>query len=190
MDNKIEGQIESLENEIHEKKKRLAELRKQIPSQEIIDYKLKSSDGSEMLLSSLFGAHDELVLIHNMGKGCAYCTLWADGFNGVVGHLENRAAFVVVSPDDPETQTKFAQSRGWKFRMLSAKGTAFSKDMGFQTADNHNLPGVSTFHKAGDGKLYRVAHTEFGPGDDFCGVWHLFDLLPRGSNQWQPRFSY
>jgi predicted dithiol-disulfide oxidoreductase (DUF899 family) len=190
MDNQIEARIEELEKEIYEKKKQLTELRQQAPMQEVDDYLLKAQDGSEVALSSLFGLHNELVLIHNMGKGCAYCTLWADGFNGVVPHLENRAGFVVVSPDDPQIQKQFSESRGWKFRMLSGKGSSFSKDMGFQTSDGHNLPGVSTFHKSNDGKLYRVAHTEFGPGDDFCSIWHLFDLLPGGSDKWQPKFKY
>ena len=39
-----------------------------------------------------------------MGRGCSYCTLWADGFNGLRHHFEDRAAFVVVSPDTPEQQ--------------------------------------------------------------------------------------
>jgi len=189
MSNEVENRIEALQKEIYEKKKQLAELRKKAPRQEVSEYILKTHDGSEVSLSSLFGTHNELVLIHNMGKGCAYCTLWADGFNGVVPHLENRAAFVVVSPDAPDVQKAFAESRGWKFRMFSGRGSSFTKDMGYQTEDGHNQPGVSTFVKDSDGKLYRVAHTEFGPGDDFCSVWHLFDLLP-GNIDWSPKFKY
>ena len=33
---------------------------------------------------------DDLVVIHNMGASCAYCTLWGDGFNGVYEHLANK----------------------------------------------------------------------------------------------------
>ena len=189
MANDLEVKIETLQREIYNKKKELAELRKRVPREEVADYYLNSHDSTVKTLSSLFGDHDELVLIHNMGKGCPYCTLWADGFNGVIQHLENRASFVVVTPDPPEIQKAFAASRGWKFRMLSAHGSEFTRDMGYQTSDGHNLPGVSTFFKDKDGKLYRIAHTEFGPGDDFCSVWHLFDLLP-GDYDWNPKFQY
>lgn len=186
----LEKTIESLEDEILEKKKKLAELRRSLPRQEVQDYVLMGSDGSQARLSEMFGPHNEMVLIHNMGKGCVYCTLWADGFNGVVHHLENRAAFVVVSPDEPEVQRKFAESRGWIFKMYSGRGNSFIKDMGFATADNKYKPGVSTFMKDEKGGIYRVASAIFGPGDDYCGVWHLFDLLPGGREEWKPKFNY
>jgi hypothetical protein len=35
-----------------------------------------------------------------------------------------------------------------------------------------------------------VGRAEFGPGDDFCAVWHFFDLLPEGVDGWEPRFAY
>ena len=36
----------------------------------------------------------------------------------------------------------------------------------------------------------RPSDTWFGPDDDFCNVWHLFDLLPEGSNGWAPKYEY
>jgi predicted dithiol-disulfide oxidoreductase (DUF899 family) len=60
-------------------------------------------------LSDLFGEHEDLIVIHNMGVSCPYCTLWADGFNGLIRHLEDRAAFVMVSPDPPDIQKEFAK---------------------------------------------------------------------------------
>lgn len=186
----LELQIEATEKDLLEKKKKLAEMRLRLPKQEVKDYAFKSWDGSEVKLSDLFEDRDELLLIHNMGKKCAYCTMWADGFNGVVDHLENRSAFVVVSPDPPDVQEEFASERGWSFEMLSCAGSTFAKDMGFQGDDGRYWPGVSTFQKTPDGKICRIAKAYFGPGDDFCGVWHLFDLLPHGANKWEPRFSY
>ena len=41
-------------------------------------------------------------------------------------------------------------------------------------------PGVSVFHKGRDGESIRVSKDAFGPGDLYCGVWHLFDLPPDG----------
>lgn len=38
--------------------------------------------------------------------------------------------------------------------------------------------------------ILRVADTRFHPDDDFCALWHLFDLLPEGPAGWKPRYSY
>ena|SRR3989441_11641217 len=158
-------------------------------TRQVDDYIFKDWKNKDVKLSDLFGSKEDLILIHNMGNRCSHCTMWADGFNGVVDHLEDRAAFVVVSPDSPETQKAFATSRGWKFRMLSAKGSSFAKDMGFETKGEAD-PGVSVFQKTKDGKILRVAKDKFGPGDPYCVVWHFFDLLPNGDNGWLPKFKY
>jgi predicted dithiol-disulfide oxidoreductase (DUF899 family) len=144
--------------------------------------------GGKVTLADLFGEKPDLFVIHNMGKSCPYCTLWADGFNGVLHHLENRAAFAVTSPDDPLTQRDFAQSRSWRFRMASQKNTSFAADMGYRTEKGYQ-PGVSVFTKTAAG-IHRVSDTAMGPDDDFCTVWHFFDLLPSGPDGWRPRYAY
>lgn len=186
----LDRELVEAEEELVKAKERLAELRRQLPREEVKDDTLKAWDGGEARLSSFFGDKKDLILIHNMGTGCSYCTMWADGFNGVFHHLENRAGFVVVSPNDCETQKKFALSRGWKFKMYSAKGTSFNKDLGFENEKRGAQPGVSVFRKEPDGKIFRVSKAEFGPGDDFCAVWHLFNLLAEGPAGWEPKFSY
>ena len=153
----------------------------------VTDYELGGQDGPTKL-SELFGAHETLFVVLNMGRSCPYCTLWADGLNGVVDHLRSRAAFVVSSPDAPEVQREFAESRGWKFSMVSHATTSFAEDMGYRQ-EGRWLPGISVFRRTSDGIL-RLADTEFGPGDDFCAVWHLFDLIPEGADGWQPKYQY
>jgi len=186
----MKDRIANLERKIQKTREELAGLKLELPREEIFDYELAAWDGAKTKLSSLFDGHDELIIVHNMGKGCVYCTLWADGFNGIVGHLENRAGFVVVSPDDPATQKSFAEGRGWKFKMLSGKGSTFIKDMGFQRDGNKYMPGFSTFIKESDDRIFRTAYDYFGPGDPYCGIWHMFELLPHGVNNWSPKYRY
>jgi predicted dithiol-disulfide oxidoreductase (DUF899 family) len=183
-------EISKVEKEAVKAKEKLARLRRRLPAQEIEDYTLTEAGGKPVALSSVFGEKEDLILSHNMGKKCPYCTMWADGFNGVLKHLEDRTAFVVVSPDLPEEQETFARSRGWAFRMLSASGTSFTKDLGFESKDGHPMPGVSAFHRRKDGAIVRVSKARSGPGDDFCSVWHLFDLLKTGGAGWEPKFKY
>ncbi len=168
-------------------RQQLREAQKSLPPEVVEDYQFQGPEGA-ISLAALFGDKETLFVVHNMGQSCAYCTLWADGLNGVLGHLEDRAAFVISSPDGPEAQAAFKASRGWNFTMVSHQGTGFAEAMGYG-GENGWLPGVSVF-KQQNGGVVRVSNTPFGPGDDYCAVWNLFDLIPEGSDGWQPRFSY
>ena len=55
-----------------------------------------------MALSSLVGDQRDLMVVHNMGQSCRYCTMQADGFNGPHPYLANRSAFSLVLPEAPE----------------------------------------------------------------------------------------
>jgi predicted dithiol-disulfide oxidoreductase (DUF899 family) len=183
-------QIVALEERLLKGKKELAELRKKLKPVEIPDYVFRKHDGSEIKLSEMFGSSKELILVHNMGKGCPYCTLWADGFVGFTKHLENRAAFVVISKDPFDIQRDFYNSRAWNFKMYSSHGTTFNRDVNFETETGGQMPGVSAFFKDENGRIYRAAFTYFGPGDDFCALWHMLDLLKDGQAGWQPKYFY
>ena len=150
--------------------------------QPVRDYEFSNSEGS-VRLSELFGQHNDLILIHNMGVACSYCTLWADGYNGLHPHVITRAGFAVSSPDRPPVQRRFAESRGWRFPLVSHAGSTFAADMGYVSAKGGWMPGVSVFRREGE-TILRVSDTSFSPGDDFCALWHFFDLLPGGVGEW------
>lgn len=183
--------IRDAEMAIFKMKQKLAKLRKkQKPEIVEMDYVFLSQNSKPVKLSKLFGNKEELIILHNMGFSCSNCTLWADGFNGLVLPLNDRATFYVENDESVAVQKKFAKSRGWKFKMLSSAGTNFKKDMGYQHLKNdkkNNWPGISTFFKK-DGKIYRRAHAGFGPGDNFCVMWDIIDLL--GDQDWQPKYKY
>jgi predicted dithiol-disulfide oxidoreductase (DUF899 family) len=190
MKTETDSQIDELEYQLQDLKRKVAELRRQRPHEEVKDYRLLDSAGRGASLSSLFGDRNSLILVHNMGRDCSYCTMWADGFTGLLPHLKSRAAFVVTSPDKPEAQKAFVRARGWNFPVYSTAGTTFTADMGFDDEKEGLMPGVSVFTKEADGTICRVGRAEFGPGDDFCAVWHFFDLLPEGIDGWEPKLNY
>lgn len=168
-----------------------SELRKALAEEahgEVSDYGFDTLKGP-VTLSRLFGSKRDLFVIHNMGTHCASCTMWADGFNGLYPHISDRAAFVVTSPDAPAVQEECAASRGWAFPMVSAKGTRFFADMGFENAAGRPMPGISAFQMQ-EGKIIRVSAAGFDTGDDYCTVWRLFDLLPEGVDGWRAKQAY
>lgn len=169
-------------------RQKMRETQQAVEPQPVQDYEFRTSDGS-IRLSQLFGKHDDLILVHNMGTSCSSCTMWADGYNGIHHHVASRAVFVVTSPDTPDVQRQFAAGRGWTFPMLSHAGTSFAADMGFRSSKGGWMPGISVFQRRG-GTIVRVSDAKFSPGDDFCSVWHMFDMLPDGAAGWLPKKQY
>ncbi len=180
----VNGKLADYRHQIGAIRERMRETLATVEPQEVTDYEFTTVAGP-VRLSTLFGDHEDLILIHNMGASCSYCTLWADGYNGIHQHVVTRAAFAVTSPDRPDVQNRFAQSRGWKFPILSHVGSTFAADMGYVSAQGGWMPGVSVFRREGE-TIARVSDTGFSPGDDYCTLWHFFDLLPGGVGEWPP----
>ena len=180
--------LRGFRKEIAAIREKMREVQSAVEPQEVDDYVFDGADG-KVRLSELFADKQDLFVVHNMGRSCPYCTLWADGMNGVYDHLADRAAFVVSTPDTPAAQRRFSESRGWRFPMVSHKGTRFADKMGYGSEGEGWMPGISVFQRR-NGKIVRVSDTAFGPGDDFAAIWHVFDLLPGGAGDWSPQYKY
>lgn len=180
-------EIEKLELEIMEKTQQLAGLRLEEPDADVADYTFQTL-GEEITLSDLFAGRERLLMIHNMGQGCRYCTLWADGINGVLGHLEDAMAVALVSKDPPETQRRMALDRGWRFRMASHGGGLYMTEQ-CSMGEHANYPGAAVYQRNG-AKIVRRSRTAFGPGDLYSPVWHFLGLAGLGMSDWTPQFHY
>ncbi|MHC4839459.1 MAG: DUF899 family protein [Planctomycetota bacterium] len=179
----VEEKLQDVNKKIMELEKEAAALKQEWAAMDVQDYTLKNGDGDHSL-SSLFGDNSTMVFVHNMGKSCPYCTIWADGLNGLWKYItegvpggESKNAFVVASPDTPDVQKEFADSRGWNFPMYSIDGTTLGKDLDMQDDEGHHWPGVSILQKDGD-KITRVSRDWFGPGDKYCSVFSLLQIMP------------
>lgn len=179
--------IAEIQQQIFELTGELGTLLKQSSGAEVPDY-LFSSESGEVSLLELFAGRDTLLAIHNMGQGCRYCTVWADGFNGFLPHLENAMSVVLLSKDPPELQRRFANERGWRFRLASHGGGDYIRE---QTVVNgqDNYPGAVVYKREGD-KVLRFNACVFGPGDLYCSLWSLLALAGMGAQDWTPQYSY
>ncbi|MGI9591335.1 MAG: DUF899 family protein [Myxococcota bacterium] len=205
---KIRGELLEAEIALRDQRERVAELRRRLPPTPVEDYRFHEAavaggPVADLRLSELFGDHDVLILMHFMfgrkqENPCPMCTMWADGYDGVVPHIRQHAAFGVVVQGDPERFREHARSRGWRnLRLLSSSGTSFKDDLKMQSPEGHQAPGVSVFTKDASGA---IAHTYTGGAElkegQFRGmdllspVWHFLDLIPPGRGNWMPRLSY
>ncbi len=182
-----EMSVEELERRIADLTAELNERRRAAAGREVADYPLRTLTG-EIRLSDLFGVHDKLLAIHNMGQGCRYCTLWADGINGFLPHLESAMAVALLSRDPADVQRRFANSRGWRFRLASHGGGAYIREQSTQPGVD-NMPGAALYAKK-DGKILRKNAVVFGPGDMFCSAWNFLALAGLGEDDWTPQYAY
>ena len=97
-------------------------------------------------------------------------------------------AIVLLSKDAPETQRRFANSRGWRFRLASHQGGDYIRDQS-TIPGNDNMPGA-VLYEMNNGVIRRKNAVVFGPGDIFCSAWHFLALAGLGEHDWTPQYSY
>lgn len=180
-------ELQKAEKELFELNQKIAKLRRETKPIPVKNYTFKTQSGDTTLLE-LFGDKEILFVVHNMGQGCRYCTLWADGFNAFVSHLESQFAFAVVSKDSPDVQRTFANSRNWRFKMASHGGGAYISEQSVTPGENNN-PGLVCYERKGK-EIFRKNVANFGPGDEFCAQWNILSLAGVSTEEWTPQFNY
>ncbi len=106
-----------------------------------------------------------------------------------VAKLRRAPAPVCTATNMDLMQARLRASRDWRFPMVSHAGSRFAQDMGYRSELGGFLPGLSVF-QLDAGRIARVSASGSDVRDDFCSLWHLFDLLPEGAAGWRPRFQY
>jgi predicted dithiol-disulfide oxidoreductase (DUF899 family) len=154
----------------------------------------------------LFDGRSQLVVYHFMFApewevGCPHCSHWADNFNGVIVHLNQRDVTMVAVSRAPYPQLAAYKKRmGWSFKRVSSFSTDFNFDYGVSftpedLASKEALykygglaPGVS--EREGVSVFYRegtdVFHTysTYARGIDMLNLdYHYLDLVPKGRDE-------
>jgi predicted dithiol-disulfide oxidoreductase (DUF899 family) len=97
------------------------------------EYRFDTDEGGATL-ADLFGGRSQLLVYHFMFgpdymAGCPSCSSIADGFNGVVVHLENHdVAFSAVSRAPLSKLQAFKRRMGWTFPWASSFASDFNRD--------------------------------------------------------------
>ncbi len=164
------------------------------------------ADRGLVSLAELFGRRGQLIVYHFMFDpaweiGCRGCSFWADNFNGVVPHLNQRDVALVAVSRAPLAKLKEQSARfGWTFPWVSSEGSDFNYDYGVSftpeaatdgsasynyrphTKGQTDLPGVSAFIRSG-AEIYHTYSTYARGLDMLNGAYHILDIAPRGRDE-------
>jgi predicted dithiol-disulfide oxidoreductase (DUF899 family) len=183
----------------------LARQRRELPWVKVEKaYVFDGPNGKESL-SDLFAGRGQLIVNHFMfgpdwNEGCPSCSFWADTYNGIVVHLQQRdASFVVVSRAPLEKLEAYKRRMGWSFKWVSSLNNDFNRDYhvsftpeeqktavynytatGFGSSE---APGVSVFAKGEGGQIFHTYSCYARGLDMLNGAYQLLDVLPKGRDE-------
>jgi predicted dithiol-disulfide oxidoreductase (DUF899 family) len=185
----------------------LAEERRRLPMVPVeTTYVFDTVDGPRTL-TELFDGRSQLVVYHFMfgpdwEKPCKSCSFWADNFNGIIPHLNQRdVTFVAISRAPLEKLQARAKRMGWTFKWVSSLGNDFNFDYGVSftpeqlasgeipynygkhKAHGSEMPGISVFFKDEAGRIFHT-YSCFARGLDMLNTaYHYLDLVPKGRDE-------
>src|SRR3984893_2148675 len=163
--------------------------------------------GGKQTLAELFAGRQQLIVYHLMfdpswEEACSRCSFWADNFNGVLIHLNQRDVSLVAISRAPFAKLAAFQKRmGWSFNWVSSFANDFNHDYHVSFAPeqlaqgeviyNYRLvknsmserPGISVFYKDAGGTIFHT-YSCYARGLDMLNVaYHYLDLTPKGRDE-------
>jgi len=170
------------------------------------EYMFEGQDGKQTL-SELFDGRSQLIVYHFMfdpswEAGCPHCSFWADNFNSINVHLNQRDVTMIAVSRAPYSKLAAYRKRmGWDFKWVSSLDTDFNFDYNvsftpeesskkeafynFNTQDPHSpeREGVSIFYKDTAGRVFHTYST-YARGIDMLNVaYNYLDLVPKGRDE-------
>ncbi len=158
-------------------------------------------------LSELFSGKSQLIVYHFMyapdwEAGCPNCSFWADNFNNIIIHLNQRDVSMITISRAPYSKIAEYQKRmGWDFHWISSYDNDFNFDyhVSFtreelakkeafynyikQDTGVSDKEGVSVFYKNPSGQIFHTYSTFERGIDTFNVAYHYLDIVPKGRDE-------
>jgi predicted dithiol-disulfide oxidoreductase (DUF899 family) len=170
------------------------------------EYSFDGPNG-KVTLAELFDGKSQLIIYHFMfapdwDEGCAHCSFWADNFDGIIVHLNQRdTAMAAISRAPLKKLNAFKKRMGWSFKWVSSLNNDFNYDYqaSFTPAEVENgsayynysktdvgvsdREGVSVFYQDASGGVFRT-YSSYRRGIDMLNTaYHYLDLTPKGRDE-------
>ena len=145
------------EKELTRRGDELARQRRELPWVPVEKEYLFDTDEGTASLADLFGGRSQLIVYHFMfgpdfKKGCPSCSAIADGFNGIVVHLQHHdVAFTAVSRAPLPQLQAYKEEMGWSFPWASSYHSDFNYDFhSTHTTEEWNAGAVEVNFRSDD----------------------------------------
>jgi predicted dithiol-disulfide oxidoreductase (DUF899 family) len=139
------------EKEVTRRSDELARRRQELPWVRVEkEYRFETDEGSASL-ADLFRGRSQLFVYHFMfgpdyTAGCTSCSSIADGFNGIVVHLESHdVAFSAVSRAPLTKLQAYKRRMGWTFPWASSRSSDFNFDFNVSFTQEQQRKGLIGF---------------------------------------------
>ena len=200
-------QLLEREKELTRLRDQLSEQRRGLPWVRVEKEYVFEGPSGRQTLAELFAGRSQLVVYHFMfgpdwDAGCKSCSFWADNFNGIVAHLQQRDVSMVAISRGPLARLQaYAQRLGWSFTWLSSLGNDFNFDYQVSLRPEdfasgkgvynyapvkeafEERPGISVFFKDANGTVFHT-YSCYARGLDMMNTaYHYLDLVPKGRDE-------
>jgi predicted dithiol-disulfide oxidoreductase (DUF899 family) len=195
------------EKELTRLRDKLSAERRKLPWEKVSKQYAFDGPQGKQTLAELFDGRSQLVVYHFMfhpdwDAGCPHCSRWADNFNGVIVHLNQRDVTMIAVSRAPYAKlAAYRERMGWSFKWMSSFETDFNFDFNvsftaeevarkkafynfkLQNPEVGEREGVSVFLKDRKGSVFHTYST-FARGIDMLNVdYHYLDLVPKGRDE-------
>lgn len=185
----------------------LSQQRRDLPWVQVNKEYVFDGPNGKQPLSELFDGRSQLIVYHLMydstwDAACPSCSFWADNFNDINVHLNQRDVTMIAISKAPYSKIDAYKKRmGWDFKWVSSFDTDFNRDYyvsftseelekkkGFynftiQDPTVSELPGVSVFYKDPSGKIFHT-YSAYARGIDVLNnTYNYLDLVPKGRDE-------
>ena len=185
----------------------LSQQRRDLPWVQVNKEYVFDGPNGKQTLSELFDGRSQLIVYHLMydpkwDAACPSCSFWADNFNDINVHLNQRDVTMIAISKAPYSKIDAYKKRmDWDFKWVSSFDTDFNHDYyvsftseelekkkGFynftiQDPTVSELPGVSVFYKDPSGKIFHT-YSAYSRGIDILNnTYNYLDLVPKGRDE-------
>jgi predicted dithiol-disulfide oxidoreductase (DUF899 family) len=186
---------------------KLSQQQRDMPWASVDKEYLFDGPNGKQTLSDLFDGRSQLIVYHfmydpNWDAGCPSCSFWADNFNGIVVHLNQRDVTMIAVSRAPYTKIdEYKKRMRWNFKWVSSYNTDFNFDYhvsfkpeelsekkafyNYDLQDTHSpeREGISVFYKDTAGHVFHT-YSAYARGIDTLNVAYQFlDLVPKGRDE-------
>ena len=169
-------------------------------------YEFDGPSGRETL-ADLFAGRSQLLIYHFMyapewDAGCRHCSFWADNFNPIIVHLNQRdVTMLAVSRAPLATLETYKRRMGWTFKWVSSGESPFTYDFDVSFTDEQRKakhtgynfsdadPGssdreaVSAFYRDASGTIFHTYSAHARGIDLLNTAYNYLDIVPKGRDE-------